>query len=185
MLTGEIYDYRDLELNDRWRLAKRLTSQFNSADIADNRLRDEILTELLGRKGNNVSVAPPLYVDFGENIYIGDNVEINMGCVFLDCNAITIGDNSGLGPGVHIYAVTHPVSASERVACDADGTKYWRSLAKPVSIGKNVWIGGRTVILPGVSIGDNVTIGAGSVVTHDIPSDTLAAGNPARVIREL
>lgn len=185
MTAGELYDYRDPELNDRWRLAKRLTAEYNSADIGDTELREEILCKLLGSKGANVSIAPPLHVDFGENIHLGDNVEINMDCVFLDCNTITIGDNSGIGPGVHIYAVTHPVTASERLACDGEGDTYWQSLALPVTIGKNVWIGGRSVILPGVTIGDRCTVGAGSVVTHDIPEGTLAAGNPARVIRRL
>lgn len=185
MQAGEFYDYRDQELNDRWRLAKRLTAEYNNADIGDTGLREEILTELFGSKGANVSVAPPIYVDFGENIHLGNNVEINMDCVLLDCSTITIGDNSGIGPGVHIYAVTHPVPASDRLACDAEGNTYWQSLAKPVTIGRNVWIGGRSVILPGVTIGDRCTIGAGSVVTHDIPEGTLAAGNPARVIRRL
>lgn len=185
MLAGEEYDYRDPELNDRWRLAKRLTAQFNNADIGDAELRDEILSELLGSKGANVSIAPPLHVDFGKNIHLGDNVEINMDCVLLDCNEITVGENSGIGPGVHIYAVTHPVSAEERIARDKDGNPYWQSMTSPVRIGKNVWIGGHSVILAGVTIGDNVTIGAGSVVTHDIPEGTLAAGNPAKVIRKL
>lgn len=185
MLAGEEYDYRDPELNDRWRLAKRLTAQYNSADIGDAELRDEILSALLGRKGVNVAIAPPFHVDFGENIRLGDHVEINMDCVFLDCNTITIGDNSGIGPGVHIYTVTHPVSPSRRVALDRDGNPYWQSLTKPVRIGRNVWIGGRSVILPGVTIGDNSTIGAGSVVTRDVPAGTLVAGNPAKIIKRL
>ena len=105
-----------------------------------------------------------------------------MNCVFLDCNRITIGDNCGIGPGVHIYAVTHPVNPTERLSPDS---QFWRSLTAPVTIGNNVWIGGSSVVLPGVTIGDNVTIGAGSVVTKDIPSNSLAVGNPCRVIRKV
>ena len=100
----------------------------------------------------------------------------------MDCNRITIGDNCGIGPGVHIYAVTHPVNPMERLSPDS---QFWKSLTAPVTIGNNVWIGGSSVVLPGVTIGDNVTIGAGSVVTKDIPSNSLAVGNPCRVIRKL
>lgn len=105
-----------------------------------------------------------------------------MNCVFLDCNIIKIGDFSGIGSGVHIYAVYHPVNPGERLA---EKCTFWRSQTAPVSIGKNVWIGGGSIILPGVSIGDNTTIGAGSVVTRDIPANVLAFGNPGRVVREL
>ena len=121
-------------------------------------------------------------MDYGENIHLGSFVEINMNCVFLDCNRITIGDHTGIGPGVHIYAVFHPVNPSERLP---EGRKIWVSQTAPVTIGSNVWIGGGAIILPGVTIGDNTTIGAGSVVTHSIPANCLAVGNPCRVIRKL
>ena len=124
---------------------------------------------MLGSRGENVWISAPFFVDYGENIHIGKNVEINMNCVFLDCNKITIGDFSGIGPGVHIYAVFHPVDPRKRFAEDSS---FWRSQTAPVHIGKNVWIEGST-------------IGAGSVVTHDIPSYCVAAGNPCRVIRRL
>lgn len=105
-----------------------------------------------------------------------------MNCVFLDCNTISIGDYSGIGPGVHIYTVFHPVVPEERLA---ENSSFWKSLTAPVNIGKNVWIGGGSIILPGVSIGDGTTIGAGSVVTHDIPSRCVAVGNPCRVIKNI
>ena len=105
-----------------------------------------------------------------------------MNCVFLDCNRITIGNNCGIGPGVHIYAVTHPIKASDRIS---ENSSFWKSKTAPVTIGNNVWIGGGAIILPGVTIGDNTTIGAGSVVTHNIPANTLAAGNPCRVIKDI
>lgn len=140
------------------------------------------MDELLGSRGENVWISAPFFVDYGENIHIGKNVEINMNCVFLDCNKITIGDFSGIGPGVHIYTVFHPVDPRKRFAEDSS---FWRSQTAPVHIGKNVWIGGGCIILPGISIGEGSTIGAGSVVTHDIPSYCVAAGNPCRVIRRL
>ena len=115
-------------------------------------------------------------------IYLGDNVEINMNCVFLDCNTITIGNRSGIGPGVHIYTVFHPTDPDERLSRESN---FWRSRTAPVVVGSNVWIGGGSIILPGVTIGDGSTIGAGSVVTHDIPPRCVAVGNPCRVIRRL
>lgn len=182
MLAGELYDCGDPELIARWHLAKRLQQQYNAADSRDREMLESILSELIGSRGENVWIAAPVFVDYGENIHIGRNVEINMNCVFLDCNRITIGDNCGIGPGVHIYAVTHPAKASERMP---ENSTFWKSLTAPVTIGNNVWIGGGAIILPGVTIGDNSTIGAGSVVTHDIPPGVLAAGNPCRIIREL
>lgn len=182
MLSGEIYDCGDQELITRWHYAKRLQQEYSLSDTTDRVKLDAILDKLLGSRGENVWIGPPFFVDYGENIHIGKNVEINMNCVFLDCNRITIGDYSGIGPGVHIYAVFHPVKASERLP---EGSNFWKSQTAPVSIGKNVWIGGGAIILPGVTIGDNTTIGAGSVVTKSIPANCLAVGNPCRVIQEL
>ena len=103
-----------------------------------------------------------------------------MNCVFLDCNCISIGNNCGIGPGVHIYTVSHPVNAKERLA---ENSSFWKSYTAPVTIGDNVWIGGSSVILPGITIGDNTTIGAGSVVTKSIPENCVAVGNPCKIIR--
>ena len=109
-----------------------------------------------------------------------------MNCVFLDCNRITIGDNALIAPGVHIYTVFHPVSAKERFHTNTgSGFPFAISKTSPVTIGNNVWIGGGSIIMPGVTIGDNVTIGAGSVVTKSVPSNVLAYGNPCRVIKEI
>ena len=109
-----------------------------------------------------------------------------MNCVFLDCNRITIGDNALIAPGVHIYTAFHPVSAKERFnKSENDDFQFTISKASPVVIGNNVWIGGGTIILPGVTIGDNVTIGAGSIVTKSIRSNVLAYGNPCKVIKEI
>ena len=182
MLAGEIYDCGDLELITRWHYAKQLQFQYNSTDSRDREKLSLILDELLGTYGDKVWITAPFLVDYGENIHIGKNVEINMNCVFLDCNRITIGDNSGIGPGVHIYTVGHPASPAERLT---ENSQFWNSFTAPVTIGKNVWIGGSSVILPGVTIGDNVTIGAGSVVTKSIPSNCVAVGNPCRIVREI
>ncbi len=186
MLAGEIYDCGDEELITRWHLAKKLIKEYNQTDTTDRVELDRILSQLLGKKGENAWIAAPFFVDYGENIYLGNNCEINANCVFLDCNKITIGDNSGIGPNVQIYAVTHPVNPAERLARREDGSyAFWKASTAPVTIGKNVWIGGGAIILPGVTIGDNTTIGAGSVVSKSIPANCLAVGNPCRVVREL
>lgn len=186
MLAGECYHAGDKELLTRWHLAKRLTKEYYQADSADRELLDSILSELLGTKGENVWITAPFFVDYGENIHLGNNVEINMNCVFLDCNKITIGENSGIGPNVQIYAVGHPVDPKERLDIHAEGElATWQTFSAPVTIGKNVWIGGGSIILPGVTIGDNTTIGAGSVVSKSIPANCLAIGNPCKVIRQL
>lgn len=181
MLAGEIYDCGDAELLQRWHYAKELQRRYNNTDSRNREELTAILDELLGSHGDAVWIASPFFVDYGENIHIGNNVEINMNCVFLDCNRITIGDNCGIGPGVHIYAVTHPANADERLS---ENSQFWKSFTAPVTLGNNVWIGGSSVILPGVTIGDNVTIGAGSVVTKSIPSGCVAVGNPCRIIRK-
>lgn len=143
---------------------------------------NKILLKLLGSKGENTWISSPFFVDYGENIHLDDNVEINMNCVFFVCNKIEIGSYSGIGPGVHIYTVFHPIKANER---PGDRSNFWKSQTAPVKIGKNVWIGSGSILLPGITIGDNTTIGAGSIVTKDIPENVLALGNPCRIIRKL
>lgn len=182
MLAGELYDCGDPELLARWHYAKRLQQQYNAADSRDTEKLAAILDELLGTRGENGWIAAPFFTDYGENIHLGDCVEINMNCVFLDCNRITIGSHSGIGPGVHIYTVAHPVNPDERLP---ENSRFWKSFTAPVTIGRNVWIGGSSVVLPGVTIGDNVTVGAGSVVTRSLPSGCVAVGNPCRIIRNL
>ncbi len=180
MLAGEVYDCGDLELITRWHLAKKLQKQLAEAESDDLEKISEILDQLLGSRGEHVWVAAPFFVDYGENIHIGHHVEINMNCVFLDCNEIRIGNYTGIGPGVHIYTVFHDVIPEKRLP---EGSNFWKSKTAPVTIGENVWIGGGSIIMPGVKIGDGATIGAGSVVTRDIPSRSIAVGNPCRVIR--
>jgi len=171
MLRGELYDASDPALVAGRARARGLLQRYNIT-------RDfETLRELLGFVGTNAMVEPPFFCDYGEQISLGDGVFVNMNCVFLDPASITIGAQTFLGPAVQLYTATHPLDARERVA----GLES----ARPIVIGARVWIGGATVVCPGVTIGDDTTIGAGSVVTRDVPGGVLAAGNPCRVIRKL
>jgi maltose O-acetyltransferase len=186
MLAGELYDCGDPELMELWNRGKNLMQRYNSLDYSNRVEQSKILDELLGSRGQQTQITAPFYVDYGKFIYLGENCEINMNCVFLDCNRITIGDNALIAPGVHIYTVYHPVSAEKRFNKSIDGSfPFAVSQTAPVTIGNNVWIGGGSIILPGVTIGDNVTIGAGSVVTKSIRSNVLAYGNPCKIIKEI
>lgn len=186
MLAGLPYDGGDPELMDIWHTGKNLARAYNNCDYADKAEQKRLLGELLGSMGRNIQITAPFYVDFGKFIHIGENTEINMNCVFLDCNTIRIGANVLIAPGVHIYTVFHPVRAADRFpGRSAAEFNFAVGLTKPVTIGDNVWIGGSSVILPGVEIGDNTTVGAGSVVTRSLPPNVLAHGNPCRVIRSL
>ncbi len=186
MLAGGPYDCGDPELMALWHTGKNLAREYNRLDYADKREQMRILKELVGGRGKNTQITAPFYVDYGKFIFLGNNCEINMNCVFLDCNRITIGDNVLVAPGVHIYTVFHPLKAEDRLNKSSDNEfPFALGLTAPVSIGSNVWVGGGTIIMPGVTIGNNVAIGAGSLVTADIPDNVLADGSPCRVIREL
>nr|WP_313779654.1 sugar O-acetyltransferase [Allomuricauda onchidii] len=144
----------------------------------------QILTELFDYKGDGVWIESPFFCDYGENISIGENTFVNTNCMFLDNNKIIIGKNGLIAPYVQIYTTDHPLKVSERIIGNGNQTRYLTS-TKPVKIGDNVWIGGNSVIFPGVTIGNNVTIGAGSVVTKNIPDNVLAFGNPCKVKKKL
>ncbi len=135
------------------------------------------IREIFGKTGENVWVEPPFQCDYGWNIEVGDNFYANYNLVILDVCKVTLGDNVFIAPNVALYAAGHPVHPMSRNS----GYEY----GAPITVGSNVWIGGNTVILPGVTVGDNVVIGAGSVVTRDIPANSVAAGNPCRVLREI
>ncbi|HEY9857169.1 MAG TPA: sugar O-acetyltransferase [Stenomitos sp.] len=177
MLSGETYLAADPELVAGRKRARRLTRLYNQTTEDELPEREALLRELFGSVGARIEIEPPFRCDYGSNIYAGDGLYMNFDCVILDCAPVRFGANVACGPGVHIYAATHPLEAEERIKGP--------ELAKPVTIGNNVWIGGSAVICPGVTIGDNTTIGAGSVVTRDIPPNVFAAGNPCRVIRHL
>lgn len=148
--------------------------RYNAAGL-DQKQRASLLRERLGAVGANVMVRPPFHCDYGSNISLGDGVFLNFNCVLLDVVPIEIGAGTQIGPGVHIYAADHPR--------DPELRRKGFECGKPVRIGRNVWIGGGAIILPGVSIGDDAIIGAGAVVTRDVADGATVAGNPARRIR--
>lgn len=183
MLAGEAYNSRDPELLERYHIARKLLLEFNHIASTELDKKFGILKSLLGEVGEGVWIEAPFYCDYGENIRIGKNSFLNFNCLLLDDNLITIGKNALIGPYVQIYTASHPLSAKERIIADPE--ERYLTHAQAVSIGDNVWIGGNTLIMPGVTIGDNVTIGAGSIVTKSIPDNCLALGNPCRVVREI
>ena len=184
MLNGDHYHSRDPELISMYHNARNLLKAYNNLDSELSSERERILTELFDFKGEGVWIEAPFFCDYGKNISIGKNTFINTNCMFLDNNKISIGSNGLIAPYVQIYTADHPLKASERIIIEGDQSRYLTS-TKPVKIGDNVWIGGNSVIFPGVTIGDNTTIGAGSVVTKDIPNDVLAFGNPCAVKKKL
>lgn len=177
MLAGELYHSRDPELQSAMAEAQRHLRCLNATPNEDSEQRFGVLRALLGEIGSGTQIKSPFACDYGTHIRIGRNGFVNYGCVFLDCNFITIGDDVQIAPGVHIYTALHPVAAGVR--------RSGLEAAKPVKIGHNVWLGGCCVICPGVTVGDNVVIGAGSVVVRDIPANRVAVGNPCRVIKEI
>lgn len=177
MLAGELYFSADPELIEMRRRARRLTRAFNETTEEEPERRRAIITELFGAVGPRLEIETPFRCDYGWNIFAGDNLYMNFGCVLLDCAPIRLGRNVLMAPNVHLYTATHPVDAAVRVT--------GRELAFPITIGDDVWIGGGAIVCPGVTIGDGCVIGAGSVVTKDIPAHTVAAGNPCRVLRAM
>ena len=177
MLAGDFYDSMTPELHQDRVNARNLARLLNDTRENEEAQREALLRRLFGSVGARPVLQSPFFCDYGYNIHVGDRIEINFDCVFLDVCEIRFGDNCLVGPGVHIYTASHPVSVSGR----ARGVEF----GKPVRIGNNVWLGGRAVILPGVTIGDGSIVGAGAVVTKDVPDNVIVAGNPARILRGL
>ena len=173
MLAGSSYRPGDPELSRDRAEAQRLMRAYNATIVEDTAIRGPILTQLLGAVGDDVAIRAPIFVDYGYNIYLGSNIFLNFGCVFLDVCRIEIGDGCQIGPGVQFYAADHPRDPIDR----ASGIEF----GKPIHIGRNVWIGGHAVILPGITIGDDAIVGAGSVVTKDVAPGVTVAGNPSVV----
>lgn len=155
---------------------RKILRELNTADPSDFERIGEIVEQLLG-KSHKAFINPPFYCDYGFHIEVGENFFANYNCTIIDVAKVKIGDNCQLAPNVSIYTAGHPVHPDSR------NSLYEYGIG--VMIGDNVWIGGNTVILPGVHIGSNTVIGAGSVVTKDIPDWVIAAGNPCRVIRKI
>lgn len=186
MLAGLHYNSRDPELLERYYFVRKLLANLNNSSPIDTEQRNELFTSLLGRISDNVWIETPFFCDYGEHIYIDEGTFINVNTIFLDNNIINIGKNGLIGPGVQLLTASHPLSARERLITSNENLKTsYRTFSKPIHIGDNVWIGGNSVVLPGITIGNNVTIGAGSVVTKDIPDNMLAFGNPCKIIRQI
>lgn len=155
---------------------KRILQKLNFMDRCDSDGISKTVAKLLG-KSEGAFINPPFYCDYGKHIEVGKNFYANYNCTFLDVAKIKIGDNCMLAPNVAIYTAGHPIHPVTRRSAYEYG--------KEVTIGDNVWLGGNTIVCPGVHIGSNVVIGAGSVVTKDIPDWSIAAGNPCKVIRKI
>lgn len=166
--------------NDLMVQTKRLIYDYNNFDFSGDdwllRLGEKI-RGILGKTGKNPMILPPFHCDYGTNIEVGDNFFANYNFTVLDVAKVTIGDNVFVAPNVSIYTAGHPIHPKAR------NSMYEYGIS--VTIGSDCWIGGNVVICPGVNIGSGTVIGAGSVVTHDIPANVVAAGNPCRVIRQI
>ena len=177
MLLGELYDPNDPALVLARRQVRNAIADFNRTRSEETEKRQSMLAQLLHSVGTNVYIEPPFFCDYGFNIQMGDNVYLNFNCVILDPARVTIGDNVMIAPNVQIYTATHPINHQERNA--------GLELAKEITVGSDVWIGGGSILCPGVTVGARSVIGAGSVVTRDIPADVVAVGNPCRVLRSI
>jgi len=170
--AGELYDAGAPEIQAELSATQRWMARYNTAlDVATSD-RHALLVERLAAVGKDAVVRSPFHCDYGFNISLGAGAFLNFNCVILDVVEVVIGDRTQIGPGVQILTADHPREAAGR----ASGLEF----ARPVRIGRNVWIGGGAIILPGVSVGDDAVIGAGSVVTRDVPAGATALGNPAR-----
>lgn len=177
MINGQIYRANDAELRADMKRARVLTRLFNQTTEEQQAYRRELTQQLFAQSGADLYIEPPFRTDYGCQTTIGQRVYMNYDCIIIDVAPVTIGDNVFFGPRVGLYTAGHPISAQGR----RDDLEY----GKPITIGNDVWLGGNTVVNPGVTIGNNVVIGSGSVVTKDIPDNVVAVGNPCRVLRPI
>lgn len=187
-LNGEFFNTSDPEIQEIIHNARKLTKKYNSTPSTSSKKRRKILSKLFENIGTNVNIDTPFYCDYGRHITVGNNVIININCTFVDCNKIEIGNNVLIASNVQLYTATHPTEMYERLDSDWNKTSltpYFRTYAKAIKIEDNVWIGGGVIILPGVTIGENSVIGAGSIVTKSIPANSVAVGNPCRIIKSI
>lgn len=177
MQAGMEYSYADPELIARKGRAIAQCEAYNAIPGEDYAAQYRHLQGMLGAVGERVWISKTFGCDCGKNIFIGNDFTGNFNLTILDIREVYIGDHVMIGPNTLITTVAHPLSPRAR--------RHYTAWAKPVRIGNDVWIGGNVTILPGVTIGDNVVIGAGAVVAKDIPSNSLAVGVPARVVKEI
>lgn len=174
MLAGKLYRV-DQELSNLMSDNKKKIAQFNQATSDDEQNR--LIQTIIPNSEDSIHIEAPFHYDYGDHIHLGNNFYANYDCIMLDVNHIYIGNNVLLGPRVSLYTAGHPLSSAVRNS----GLEFGKS----ITIGDNAWVGGNTIINPGVKIGCNTVIGSGSVVTKDIPDNVIAAGNPCRVIRKI
>lgn len=178
MMAGEIYDANyNKELFEKRLQAKELCNQFNTAKVRNIEEKRKILENLFQKQIDIMGIEPNFYCDYGFNISLGKNFYSNHNLVILDANKVEFGENVFIGPNCGFYTSGHPLDYETR----NKGLEY----AKPIKVGDNVWIGGNVCVMPGVTIGNNVVIGAGSVVIRNIPSNVVAVGNPAKIVKKL
>lgn len=174
-MAGMMYDADYPGRNEDNLRCLDLCHEFNHMKPSQLEERMALMYRVFGKAGKNMRIEPDIHISFGYNMEAGDNLFINHNCVFLDPGKITFGDNVYIGPQCGFYTAHHNIHP------------YWRNrgyeYAYPIHVGDNVWIGGGTIVTPGVTIGSNVVIGAGSVVVKDIPDNVVAVGNPCRVLR--
>lgn len=175
--AGLPYDFHDPEVDARKMQAVRGCARLDACDAADTEGRYAILKEFFGGVGEEVYVLPGFTCDYGKNIFVGDDFLANYHVTILDIAPVHIGSHVMIGPNTMISTVNHPLTPA--------GRRKHLGIAKPVTIGNDVWIGGNVTILPGVTIGNNVVVAAGAVVTRDVPDNTLVGGVPAKLIRKL
>lgn len=175
MIAGELYYSADPELSQDRKIARQKMAAINHAEDVKSRIA--LVKDAFGSTKEQVYVEPTINFDYGYNIHVGENFYANFNCTFLDVAPIKIGDNCMFGPNVQLYTATHPLHPVER------NSGY--ELAKPITLGDNVWLGGGSIIVPGVTLGDNVVVAAGAVVTKSFPDSVVLGGNPAKVIKEI
>lgn len=175
---GLLYDVFEQELTDIKDKTYGLVSELSRASHFDTEYVMSLVRKIVAKIGQDSYIVPPFRCDYGDHVFIGNNTYINYNCCFLDSAKVTIGDYVYMGPNCNIFTPCHPIHHELR---KEKVTEY----ALPVTVGSHSWIGGDVVITPGVTIGENCVIGAGSVVTKDIPDNSIAVGNPCKVIRQI
>lgn len=173
--AGDWYFPADAELEAARQRGAALQERYNATPEGDMATRQAILRAMLGRVGEGCNLRSRFSCDYGINIRLGDRVFMNFDCVLLDCAVIEIGDDTQIAPAVQIYTADHPLDPAAR--------RSGLERARPVRVGRNVWIGGGAILLPGITVGDDAVIGAGAVVNRDVPAGAVVVGNPARVVR--
>lgn len=173
----ELYNPNTKQLMQEMKKAKDLCFEYNNIKPSQIEKREKLIKKIFGKTGKNILVESDFQCDYGYNISVGENFYMNHNCVILDGAKVQFGDNVFIAPNCAFYTAGHPVEKEKRNL----GLEY----AKPIKIGNNVWIGGNVTVVAGVTIGDSSVIGAGSVVIKDIPPNSIAVGNPCKVIKTI